>query len=214
VSSTLLNVPLRTDISFSVQQAVPKPEPAQSVTDEEPDQIAEREAKISRMTYKEFRKIKPSMTQPKNVAAIVVCYEDADMHDIAKQSKQADSETSALRVPRQDAIPTHIAINSKTLAQVIKSEVEFDLEDEQKIFIASFKAIVTYESAIRKAFERRTIECESEKAVVDEKSIDPASVEDNRQNETQSSDADSSYSESRLRELYRTHTKSRIRPVR
>jgi hypothetical protein len=74
VSSTLLNVPLRTDISFSVQQAVPKPEPAQSVTDEEPDQSAECEAKISRMTYKEFRKIKPSMTQPKNVAAIVVCY--------------------------------------------------------------------------------------------------------------------------------------------
>ncbi|CAN9337290.1 unnamed protein product [Alternaria alternata] len=161
-----------------------------SDTNEEPDHSAEREAKISRMTYKEFRKIKPSMAQPKDVAAIVVCYDDADMHDITKQSKHSDSESDELRVPRQDSTPTHIAINSKVLAQVIKPEVEFQLLDSQMIFIAPFKGIVTYESKIRDAFKRRTAECDSEKAEIDQKSIAPASADDTDESKTQPLDAD------------------------
>ncbi|CAN9398221.1 unnamed protein product, partial [Alternaria alternata] len=144
-----------------------------SDTNEEPDHSAEREAKISRMTYKEFRKIKPSMAQPKDVAAIVVCYDDADMHDITKQSKHSDSESDELRV--------------------IKPEVEFQLLDSQMIFIAPFKGIVTYESAIRDAFKRRTAECDSEKAEIDQKSIAPASADDNDESKTQPLDADLSH---------------------
>jgi hypothetical protein len=169
-----------------------------SDADEEPKQSAEREAKISRMTYKEFRKIKPSMDQPKDVAAIVVCYNDADMHDTTKQAKHPESEKNELRVPRQDSTPTHIAVNSKVLADVIKPEVEFQLLDNQTIFIAPFKGIVTYESAIREAFKRRTAECESEKAGIDQKSIDPASADNNDESETQPRDADLSSSRSSL----------------
>ncbi|CAN9330935.1 unnamed protein product [Alternaria alternata] len=161
-----------------------------SDADEEPKQSAEREAKISRMTYKEFRKIKPSMDQPEDVAAIVVCYNDADMHDTTKQAKHPESEKNELRVPRQDSTPTHIAVNSKVLADVIKPEVEFQLLDNQTIFIAPFKGIVTYESAIREAFKRRTAECESEEAGIDQKSIDPASADNNDESETQPRDVD------------------------
>ncbi|KAG9188828.1 hypothetical protein G6011_07533 [Alternaria panax] len=174
------------------RRVTPRFEPAPPVDIALLNRNAKREAKISRMSYKQFRLIKPDMTPAKATAAIIVCYDEKEMQDNTKRSTNSENEKTELRVPRQDASPTHIAINSQILADVITPEVDFVLHNESKIFIAPFKGIITYEHAIREAFKRRTAECESEKAGTDQQSVDPASTNNVAQSDTQSPGADSS----------------------
>ncbi|CAN9346912.1 unnamed protein product [Alternaria alternata] len=165
--------------------AIPATDHDPPVASTEVNSDADREAKISRMTYKEFRQIKPDMKPAKTTAAIIICYDDTDMHD-TKRSKHVGTEKRELQVPREDAVPTHIAINSRILTDVIRPEIDFSLPEKQTIFIAPFKGIVAHEAAIRAAFERRAADCESEKAGMNRDSPVDGKDQDDTHKENQS----------------------------
>jgi hypothetical protein len=208
----LLNTSFPTD-AFSPPGAIPATDHDPPVASTEVNSDADREAKISRMTYKEFRQIKPDMKPAKTTAAIIICYDDTDMHD-TKRSKHVGTEKRELQVPREDAVPTHIAINSRILTDVIRPEIDFSLPEKQTIFIAPFKGIVAHEAAIRAAFERRAADCESEKAGMNRDSIDPASTDNVDKRVTQTDDAGLSPRRSSLYQYYSIVTESQTRPSR
>ena len=140
-----------------------------------PDRDAEREAKVSRMTYKEFRLIKPDMNSVELTAALIVCYNDNEVPINSKGLGHTESEESELQTPWQIASPTHIAMDSQILVNIIKTETQWKLSETQLIFTWPFKGIITHEVAIREAFRKRNAECESDKAEMDQKGLGSAS---------------------------------------
>jgi hypothetical protein len=125
-----------------------------------------QEAKVHRMTYKEFREVKKTVGFVKTGAAVLVCYDDADMICTSKEPEDKQDGKITQQTPWQNSSPTRVAINSQILADVLTAETPLRISS-RNVLMRPFKAILVHEVAIREAFKRVTEACETEKAKVE-----------------------------------------------
>lgn len=124
-----------------------------------------QEAKIRRMGHKEWRELKEPMEFSAKEAAVLVCYNDADMVSVGEESTESKDAVSA-QAPWLKGSPTRVGINSKIIAKVLTGLN--GLNYSRTVLHHPFKALLTHEPSIRDAYRSLEKACVTGKATLNE----------------------------------------------